>query len=544
MPGWNFADIYRVVAQEIPLATALIHGQRRLTWAQVDQRSDHLARYLAAAGLSRQDKVAQYLYNAPEYLESILACFKGAFVPVNTNFRYGPDELAYLWGNADVACVVFHGSFTATIDALRHRVPQIGQWLWVDDAAGPCPTWATPYEQAVADEQAPPLAWQPDGDDLILVYTGGTTGLPKGVMWRQDDLFVRLNTERGDAYPDIPDMHLVRESIARNGRAHLSAAPLMHGAGLLTCFLVLARGGHISHLERRSFDPVDLLDTVQRDRVASVMWVGDAFARPVLAALEANTGRWDVSSLRTIMSSGVVFSAEVKQALLRHMPKVVISDIFGATESMSVGRNVTASGEATTTGTFKAKDTTRVFTEDGKNVVPGSGTSGMLAIGGRQALGYYGDAAKTAAVFRVIDGQRYVVPGDWATVDADGTVQLLGRGSGCINTGGEKVFPEEVEQVLKTHPAVYDAVVVGIPDDRFGQLVVAVVEPNQGVEVEAADVIAFVKKRLSPYKSPRHIVVAPIGRGPNAKPDLNALRALAMNQIASRSLSVGKGVSS
>ena len=536
MPGWNFSHIFRVVAEEIPSSPVLVQGSRCLTWREVDARTECLARHLAAAGLPRQAKVAQYLYNTPEYLESILACFKGSFVPLNTNFRYGPDELVYLWENGDVECVVFHGSFVATIEQLRSRVARIRHWLWVDDGSGPCPAWATPYETAAGDTQAPPVPWQPDGDDLILVYTGGTTGMPKGVMWRQDDLFVRLNTERGDDYPDKPDMDFVRQGVGRNGRAHLSAAPLMHGAGLLTCFLVLARGGYISHLEKRSFDAVDLLDTIQRDRVATVMWVGDAFARPVLAALDAQPARWDLSSLRTIMSSGVVFSADVKQALLRHLPRVTISDIFGATESMSVGRNVTAGGEATVaaTATFKAKADTRVITEDGKDVVPGSGQAGMLAIGGRQALGYYGDPAKSATVFKVLDGKRFVVPGDWATVDADGTVQLLGRGSGCINTGGEKVFPEEVETVLKEHPAIYDAVVVGIPDLRFGQAVVAIVEPKTGASVDGDEVMRFVKARMASYKAPRHVLVAPIGRGPNAKPDLKTLQAFAASRVAGR----------
>ncbi|MGE4242052.1 AMP-binding protein [Ramlibacter sp.] len=533
MPGWNFADIFKVVAEEIPDRPALVHGPRTLTWREIDARTGALARHLAAAGLPRQAKVAQYLYNTPEYLESLLACFRGSFVPLNTNYRYGPDELVYLWDNGDVECVVFHGCFVPTIEQLRARVPRIRHWLWVDDGHGPCPAWATPYETAARDAQAPPVPWQPDGDDLILVYTGGTTGMPKGVMWRQDDLFMRLNTERGDDYPDTPDLDFVRRGVGRNGRAHLSAAPLMHGAGLLTCFLVLARGGFISHLEKRSFDPVDLLDTVQRDRVASLMWVGDAFARPVLAALDAQPARWDLSSLRTIMSSGVVFSAEVKQALLRHLPRVTISDIFGSTESMSLGRNVTTGGEApaTATATFKAKADTRVVDENGTDVVPGSGVAGLLAIGGRQALGYYGDTVKTATVFRMLDGKRFVIPGDWATVDADGTVQLLGRGSGCINTGGEKVFPEEVETVLKEHPDLYDAVVVGIPDLRFGQAVVAIVEPNPDARVDGDELVRFVKSRMAAYKAPKHVLVKPIDRGPNAKPDLKALQAWAAARV-------------
>ena len=323
--------------------------------------------------------------------------------------------------------------------------------------------------------------------------------------------------------------------VSREGRPHLTAAPLMHGAGLLTCFLVLSRGGAISHLQNRSFDPVDLLDTVVRDKVASLMWVGDAFARPVLAALEANPGRWDLSGLRTIMSSGVVFSAEVKQQILKHLPDVVIADIFGSTETMSLGRSLTSKREKTATASFKAKDETRVIGEDGKDVVPGSGVSGQLAIGGRQAMGYYGDAAKTASTFRIIDGKRYVIPGDWATVDADGVVKLLGRGSGCINTGGEKVYPEEVEAVLKDHPAIYDVVVVGVPDERFGQAIVAIVEAEKGASIDVRDVIDHVKARLSSYKAPKHVITVPaIGRGPNAKPDLNALREMAISRLAAR----------
>ena len=533
MPGWNFASVFSVVAAEIPASIALVHGTRRVAWRELDARAEAIARHLAAAGLRRQDKVAQYLHNTPEYLESVIACFKGAFVPLNTNFRYGPDELAYLWENGGVACVVFHGIYVPTIEKLIDRVPRIRIWLWVDDGSGPCPAWATPYEQAARGAGLAPVPWQPDGDDLILIYTGGTTGMPKGVMWRQDDLFVRLNTERGDVFPEIPDREFVRTHVAREGRAHLSAAPLMHGAGLLTCFLVLSRGGSISHLTHRSFDPIDLLDTVVRDRVASVMWVGDAFARPVLAALDAQPGRWDLSCLQTIMSSGVVFSADVKEQILRHLPGVVIADIFGSTETMSLGRSLTSRRDRAATASFRAKPETRVVGEDGKDVPPGSGIAGLLAIGGRQALGYYGDEAKTAATFRVIDGKRYVVPGDWATIDAAGVVQLLGRGSGCINTGGEKVFPEEVEAVLKRHPAIYDAVVVGVPDARFGQSVVAVVQAEPGAAIDPRNVIEHVKAGLSSYKAPRHVIVVPvIGRGPNAKPDLNAIRDMAMARLA------------
>ena len=531
MAGWNLADVFEVVARAVPDSPAIIQGPRRVTFRSLDSRANAVAAFLGARGLEHQAKVAQYLRNGPEYLESILACFKGSFVPVNTNYRYGARELAYLWNNADAVAVVFHGSYSPTIAPMRKQVPKVGLWLWVDDGSGACPEWAVPYEDVARGTLAGSAATTPhprSGDDLILLYTGGTTGMPKGVMWRQDDLFIRLNTERGDLYPDQPDLGFVRERISVTGRPHLPAGPLMHGAGLLTCFLVLSRGGAISLLREASFDPLDLLDTVARDSVATLMWVGDAFARPVLAALEAEPGRWDLSSLRTIMSSGVIFSTDVKTALLRYLPRVTIADVFGSSETMSLGRSVTSTRESPPeTGSFEAKSNTRVIDEEGRDVARGSGKAGLLAIGGRQPVGYYKDPDKTAATFRTIDGHRYVVPGDWARIDAAGNVKLLGRGSECINTGGEKVFPEEVEAVLMQHSAIYDAVVVGIPDARFGQAVAAAIEAKQGAQIQAEEIMRFVKSHLAGYKAPRRIVaVASIDRGPNGKPDLAAIRAL------------------
>jgi 3-oxocholest-4-en-26-oate---CoA ligase len=528
MASWNFSDIFTVVAEEIPDAVALIQGDRKVTWRDLDRRCTALAAFLTGTGLTHQDKVAQYLYNAPEYLESALACFRGAFVPLNTNYRYGPDELTYLWNNGDVACVVFHGSFVPVIEKMRERVPRVKVWLWVDDASLPCPSWATSYEEAARTRLPPDGHHRPTtGDDILLLYTGGTTGLPKGVAWRQEDLFLRLNTENGDAFPEAQDLDYLRSKVSKRGRAHLSAGPLMHGAGLLTCFMTLSRGGAISHLTQRKFQAEDLLDTVDRDQVATLMWIGDAFGRPVLDALNANRGRWNLSSLRTIISSGVMFSSDIKEGIVEHIPNVAIADVFGSSETMSLGRSVTAKGKMQKTASFKAKGVTRVINEANQDVVPGSGERGLLAIGGRQPIGYYNDPGKTASTFRLIDGKRHVVPGDWATVEADGTINLIGRGSECINTGGEKVFPEEVEITLKTHGAVGDAVVIGIPDKRFGQSIAALIALKQGTSATPEDLIAHVKARISAYKAPSRIkLVAEIGRLPNGKADLRAIREL------------------
>ena len=525
--SWNFSDIYTAVAEEIPDSVALVQGDRARIWRDLDRRTTALAAFLVNAGLQRQDKVAQYLFNCLEYLESALAAFRGGFVPLNTNYRYGPDELIYLWENGDVACVVFHGTFVPVIDGVRSRVPNVKLWLWVDDGSAPCPAWATPYETAAAfvraDDWRP---WPVSGDDLLLLYTGGTTGLPKGVMWRQEDLFLRLNTENGESFPEHADLEFLKSKISRRGRAHLTAGPLMHGAGLLTCFTILSKGGVISHLQERSFSAEDLLDTVDRDQASTLMWVGDAFARPVADALDREPERWDLSSLRTIVSSGVVFSADVKERILRHMPHVAIADVFGSSETMSLGRSVTTKGAAPKTASFKAKNSVRVLTEAGRDVVPGSGERGLLAIGGRQPIGYYKDPEKTAATFRTVDGQRFVIPGDWATVDTDGTVTLIGRGSECINTGGEKVFPEEVEIALKSYEAVNDAVVVGLPDAKFGQAIVALVEQVPDGGATADELIGHVRGRIAAYKAPRRIVfVAAIPRLPNGKADLTLIRA-------------------
>jgi len=525
---WNFGDVFAVVAEEIPNSVALVQGDRKVIWSDLHRRTTSLAAFLVDAGLGHQDKVAQHLFSTPEYIEAVLACFKGAFVPVNTNYRYGPDELTYLWTNADVAAVVFHGTFADTIDAMRHRVPGVAVWLWVDDGNGACPDWATPYETAAAHEAGD--GWRPwatSGDDIVLLYTGGTTGAPKGVMWRQEDLVVRINTESGTAFPEFPDPDYVRSKISRSGRAHLPAAPLMHGAGLLTCFMTLSRGGAISHLEERSFSARDLLDTAERDSVASIMWVGDAFAKPVLDELNAQPGRWTLPALRTIISSGVIFSAEIKKGILEHLPGATIVDVFGASEALSFGRSMTTRESGTETATFEAKGRTRVITEDGRNVTPGSGELGFIAFAGRHPVGYYKDSEKTAAIFRTVNGERLVVPGDMATVAADGTITLIGRGSDCINTGGEKVFPAEVEIALKRHEAVNDAVVIGVADDRFGQAVAAVVELKHGAGATDEDLKEYVRSQLARYKAPRHIrLIDKIARMASGKPDLAAARAL------------------
>ncbi len=530
--GWNFADVFERIADRIPDALAQQRGDRRTNWAEFDRRADGVARAHLDAGLVEQDKVAQYLYNGPEYVESLVACFKAGLATVNTNYRYAADELVYLWDNADVVAVVFHGTFAPTIDAIRDRVPRVRQWLWVDDGTGSCPSWAIPYETAATANPGRTRApWGRSGDHLFLLYTGGTTGMPKGVMWRQDDMFRALDANNRRRMPPEQDLASIGERVITPGPRGLPAAPLMHGTGLFNALSTLMIGGSITTMEGRHFDVVELLDTVQRHRINSMSIVGDALAKPILRALDAEPQRWDISSLRVIVSSGVMWSKETKEGLIRHNERLILVDALGSSEAIGMATNTTSAESSGDTARFELGPGARVVAEDGRDVVPGSGELGRVALRGHTPIGYYKDPEKSAATFQVIDGQRYSIPGDWAEVLADGTVRLLGRGSQCINTGGEKVYPEEVEECLKLHPAVADVAVVGIPDERFGQAINAIVEPHPGATVDADELIAHVKARLARYKAPKAVhVVESVGRAVNGKLDYKQMTSLALER--------------
>jgi 3-oxocholest-4-en-26-oate---CoA ligase len=525
---WNFADVWETVADTVPHAPSALHGERRLTWSDTERRANGIARFLLDLGVAHQDKVAHYLYNAPEYMESTFAILKSGLVPVNTNYRYTDDELVYLWDNADAVAVIFHGAFATRIAGLRPRVPRVRAWLWVDDGTEPCPTWATPYEAAAeagVERVAPP--WGRNGDDLYFLYTGGTTGMPKGVMWRQDDLFSKLNAGNLLRVPEDGGIDGVRKTIVGSGPLHLPACPLMHGTGGFTAMAAMTVAGCVVTLTSRSFDPVELLDTVDRDNVNTVAIVGDAFAKPILRALDEHPGRWRLSTLLAVVSSGVMWSEETKRGLLHHHPNLMLIDAFSSSEAIGMGTSVSSGGSAEHTARFTLSPEVRVLDpESNKDVTPGSDEVGVLALGGRNPLGYYKDADKSSATFKEIDGVRYSVPGDFATVDADGAIHLLGRGSVVINTGGEKVFPEEVEEVLKLHPSVTDAVAVAIPDDRFGQVVAAAVELRPGSSLTEAELIEHVRGHLAAFKAPKRVhFVQTIGRSPAGKVDYARIRA-------------------
>ncbi len=539
MTTWNYGLMWAGIARRDPDRLAQIYGDVSYTWGEFHGRANALAADMLDAGIGHQGKVAQYLYNCPEYLETMFASFLAGLVPVNTNYRYGPEEILYLFDNSDAEAVVFHASFVDLLDGVRGKLPGVKRWYMVADESGNAlPAWAVDYASVVSRqvpdvEPARPLS----GDDLLFLYTGGTTGMPKGVMWRQEDLITVLG-RGGNAILQIPAAETVDEVVGRvvpgqgRGQLALVACPLMHGTGQFSAFINMAMAGCIVTMPNRNFDPARLWSEVEKHGVNSVVIVGQAFAGPMLETLDANPGKWNLSSLIQMGSSGVMWSQENKDGLLGHIPQMFITDSFGSSEAVGMGMSVSAKGAAAKTAQFALGANCVVFTEDGRRVEPGTGERGLVAVGGAIPLGYYKDEAKTAQTFRTFEGRRWTVPGDWAEVNTDGTLHLLGRGSVCINTGGEKVFPEEVEEVLKTHGSVRDAVAVGLPDARFGESICAVVEAEPGETPRLEELADHVKSRIAAYKAPRSIVVVPtIGRAPNGKVDYKRLKQHAIDTL-------------
>jgi acyl-CoA synthetase (AMP-forming)/AMP-acid ligase II len=537
MALWNYADVWEIIADAQPDRPALIQGERVVAWGEFDRQSDALVQALVRAGLSHQSKVACYLFNCPDYMIATFAAFKAGLVPFNVNYRYASEELYYLLDNADCEAVVFHAEFADRLEPILEQLPKVKAWLAVPRFGHAVPEWAQDYDAVVASAaphhyRAP---WGRSEDDLLIIYTGGTTGLPKGVMWRQGDVWGAGNYGANPALAipplDTPDQAGER---ARGGYHPVSliAPPLMHATGGMGAVYALSMGGTAAFLASRKFDPVELWSEVERLKVSRISGVGMAFFTPMLEALDAHPCRWDLGSVRAIGSSGAMWNVENKRGLIRHMPQVTLMDSFASSEAFGMGvSTMTAEGESPT-AKFVMGERAAVFTEDGRRVVPGSGERGKSAVSGFVPVGYYNDPKKSAETFPVIEGKRWSMPGDWATVEADGSVTLLGRGNQCINTGGEKVFPEEVEEALKRHADVRDAAVVGLPHPRFGETICAVVELKPGrAEPSTDELAAFVKEHLADYKAPRTVLfVDTVGRAPNGKLDYKAVKALAIGR--------------
>lgn len=538
--SWNFGDMLDAMEAELPgERPALVHGEQVLSWRELSERSNRLARALIARGAKPGDKVALYLRNRPEYLVTLCAAFKARLVHVNVNYRYLDDELHYLFENSDSKFVVFGDEFRERVAGLVGRLPGVSHWLQVGGVpADPAESFAA----CAAEGEGGSLGIPRSPDDLLFIYTGGTTGLPKGVMWRHEDLWgamgggATIPAHAGVAPADL-EAHLAGLRERGAGPVQIPACPLMHGTGLLSTILNLMAAGTIVTLSAASFDAEEFFDTVERRSVQAAVIVGDAFARPLLEALDAQVGRWQLDSLRLLISSGVMWSLESKRALLHHLPRLRLADLFGSSEALGFGSSVTTLKEGVKTARFAIGDHCRVFSEDHREVQPGSGERGFIARSGWIPLGYYKDPEKTARTFPSIGGVRYSVPGDWCRVEADGTLTLLGRGSVCINTAGEKVYPEEVEEVLKAHAAVRDALVVGLPDPKWGQAVTALVEACEGAKVDEEELRGHVRSQLASYKTPKRVFpVERMFRAVNGKPDYKAAADFAARRLGEVSL--------
>lgn len=531
-PGWNLANIFDGVAACVPSdRPAIVQGDKTVSWGELDARSNRVARALLAAGHEAGERVGFLSRNHPGYIEGFVACLKSRLIHVNLNYRYTVDEVAGVLEDAGATALLYQEEFAPLVALLAARMPSLRSRICLDGEGQGEATASFQAMAAVGD--ASPLTLPRDERDPLLLYTGGTTGRPKGVIWpgnhyracqlesplvqrRPADLREHLDLVAGNAAP---------------GRV-LPACPLMHGAGISSTLAELLNGGTALLLAHRSFDPHELWQLAERERATRILIVGDVFARPMLAALDAQPGRYDLSALKVISSAGLIWSEEIKAGLLRHLPSVVLADIYGASEAAGLGYAITTKDRATPTGRFEPGPHTVMVGDDGRIVPAGHEGEGWLARGEPLPEGYFGDPKKTAEVFRTIDGARYALPGDRVRRHQDGSMQLLGRGSLVINSGGEKIYVEEVEEALKRLPGVDDVLVVGVPDERWGNVIVALLR-TQGSAVDAQTLRSGLAPHLAGYKMPKHfLAVAHLPRADSGKGDYRAARALAEQLLA------------
>jgi len=533
----NWATLWEAFADAQPDQTAVVVGERSQTWRELDDQAARLASALAERGATVGTRIAQLMYNCPEYLESSYAAFKLRATPINVNYRYKAPEIAYICNNAGAEVIVFHGSLGPQLADAVADMPTVRSLLQVDDGT-PLIEGAEWYHDVVA-AAAPAPRIERSGDDTLMLYTGGTTGNPKGVVWRHVDLFGALGftayMSAGIEVPTTPDdVGRVAAELRADGKSPvmLCAPPLMHGTALFLAIGAFVMGGSVVLLGSRSFDADELWDLVQRHRVTQISLVGDAFARPLNEALDASEAAGllhDLTSVTRIVSTGATLSADQKRAFQRRLPNAVIVDMIGASEGGPYAMSMTMPGsEPPETAVFTAPPNVVTIDPLTDQVLPrGSDVPGMLGATGAMPRGYWGDEAKTAQTFRTLDGVRYTVPGDFALIAEDGTVTLLGRGSVCINSGGEKIYPEEVEVAARKHPNVIDANVVGVPHERFGETVVLVC--SVAAPTTEADIISTVKASIADYKAPRRVVfVDEVYRAPNGKADYRWAREQAL----------------
>ncbi|AOW95027.1 acyl-CoA synthetase [Rhodococcus sp. WMMA185] len=520
----NIADLVEHTIDLVPDRVALLSGDREVTYAQLEDRANRLGNYLREQGVQPGDKVGIYCRNTIEAIEAMVAVFKIRAVMVNVNYRYIENELQYIFDNSDMVALIHERRYSDKVAAVQARTPQLKTTIVVEDGTD-LDYDGVEYESALAQASPDRDFGERSNDDLYMLYTGGTTGKPKGVMWRQEDVWRVLgggiNFLTGEYVQD--EWELAKVGAENPSMVRFPIPPMIHGGSQWAVFHSLFGGGTcVMHPE---FDGHEIWQVIDKHKVNLIFITGDAMARPMLdALLEGNkeTGEpYDLSSLYVMASSAALFSPSIREKYLELLPNRMITDSIGSSETGFGGLAVVAKGESHGGGpTVKIDASTTVLDDDGNPVKPGSGVIGVLARSGHIPLGYYKDEEKTKATFKEFNGIRYAIPGDFARVEEDGTVTMLGRGSVSINSGGEKIFPEEVEGALKSHPDVFDALVVGVPDDRFGQRVAAVVQAREGARPSLQDLAATVRKELAGYKVPRSLWFADqIKRSPAGKPD-------------------------
>lgn len=531
MAEMHFATIWEQIADRQPQAPAVICRDVTRSWQEYEDRAARIAGFLDSRGLKPDAKVGLYVANCNEYLEAQFGAMKMRGVPINVNYRYLEDELVYLLENADCEALFYHACYAERVAAIQDKLPGIKTYIRIEDGSGGSIADDFEFEAVIADT-APMPRIERSEDDVYMLYTGGTTGMPKGVMYSAGQMSTGLTAgwvllagmEEAPATPEALGMAAAAVYESGNQVVSLAGCPLMHGTGMWIGSLIPhMMGGAVVTISDLGLDPELIWKEVARNQVSFLVIVGDAFAKPLLAELDkakAEGNSHDISSLKAMMSSGVMWSYEVKEGLLSYNEMALI-DAMGSTEG-SMGTSVATRDGVSKTAKFEMGEGVKVFDEDDQEIAPGSGKMGLIGTSGNVPLGYYKDPEKSAATFREVAGVRYSFPGDFATIEADGTITLLGRGSKCINTAGEKVFPEEVEEAIKRDPAIFDCLVVGLPDERFGQRIVAVASFGDSLSIDEQTLIANTRKHLSGYKLPKQVLFVPnVQRAANGKPDYN-----------------------
>ena len=528
----HLATIWEHISDLVPNELACISGDEKKTWSEYEKTSARIASFLNKRGVKKDTKVGLYLFNCSEYLTSQFAIMKVMGVPINVNYRYQSDELVYLFDNSDSEVVFFHESYSDQVKQVYKKLPGVKTWIQIGGVKDTEIDGCFSYEEIISSND-PMERIVRDEDNIYMIYTGGTTGMPKGVMYNHGEFSVAMYGGLKSQGYEVPDMRFrenikdLKEIIIKKSKSNdltrcLIACPLMHGTGMfLGGFMTHCLGGSIITIPEIGLNPEKILSEISTTGANNLVIVGDAFAKPLLRELDAGKEKvepYDISSLNIIISSGVIWSAEVKQGILEHHD-VKLFDSMGSSEG-GMASSVSSRKKSVKTAKFKINPDVIVLGDDGAIVEPGSGIRGLVGTSGMVPQGYYKDPVKSAQTFKEVHGKRYSFPGDYALVEEDGSITLLGRGSNCINSAGEKIYPEEVEEALKLNINIDDVLVVGVDDEKFGQKVVAVASFNEGMGIEEHVLREETKKHLSSYKVPKNIkFVDKVNRAPNGKAD-------------------------